>query len=97
MNTARHGGHCPASLTSQPTKENAGLQPGVELMKTNTSDCAATEAADKAFSALKARAAVRGCSLRALASGGYLMSQWGYSREVPDLRTVGDLLRRMGA
>jgi hypothetical protein len=79
------------------TKEDAEQKPGAEKMNTNTTDCAATEAAGKAFSTLQARAAVRGCALRALASGGYLMSQWSYSREVPDLCTVCSLLRRMGA
>jgi len=66
-------------------------------MKTYTEDCAANDADSKAFSTLQARAALKGCALRPLAGGGYLMSQWSYSREVPDLRTVGDLLRRMGA
>ena len=78
-------------------KENAEQKPGAEQMNTYTTDCAATEADSKAFFTLQARAAQKGCALRALAGGGYLMSQWGYSREVPDLRTVGDLLRRMGA
>ena len=66
-------------------------------MNTNTSDCAANDADSKAFSTLQARAALKGCALRTLAGGGYLMSQWSYSREVPDLRTVCSLLRRMGA
>lgn len=78
-------------------KENAEQKPGAEQMKTNTSDCAANDADSKAFSTLQARAALRGCTLRHLAGGGYLMSQWTYCREVPDLRTVCSLLRRMGA
>lgn len=97
MNAARHSGPCPASLTTPPTNKYAGLEPGAEEMKNNSSDCAASEADCQVFPALQARAARKGCTLRALSGGGYLMSQWGYSREVPDLRTVGDLLRRMGA
>jgi hypothetical protein len=79
------------------TKEDAEQKPGAEQMNTNTSDCAANDADSKDFSNLQARAAQRGCALRPLAGGGYLMSQWSYSREVPDPRTVCSLLRRMGA
>ena len=79
------------------TKENAGHEPGAEQMKTYALDCAASDADGKVFSTLQAHAALRGCSLRAVSGGGYLMSRWNYSREVPCLRAVGDLLRRMGA
>ncbi|MDE1947400.1 MAG: hypothetical protein KGL43_24835 [Burkholderiales bacterium] len=51
----------------------------------------------KEFATARAHAARVGCSLYELSSGGYLVSRWGWAREVPDLRAVGDMLRRIGA
>lgn len=92
--------HADADLSASPkddapTAENG--QGATGQSDVDGSHCAESEVSGKAFATLQARAALKGCQLRALAGGGYLMSQWAYSREVPDLRTVGDLLRRMGA
>lgn len=52
--------------------------------------------AGKALATMKARAARCGCSLHELADGGYLVGRWNYSKAVPCLRAVGDLLRQFG-
>ena len=49
----------------------------------------------KALSTMKARAALCGCTLHEL-SDGYLVGRWNYSKAVPCLRAVGDLLRQIG-
>ena len=50
----------------------------------------------KTFITMQAQAARCGCTLHELADGGYLVSRWNYSRAVPCLRAVGDMLRQMG-
>ena len=45
---------------------------------------------------VKSRAALCGCTLHEMADGTYLLGRWNYSRAVPCLRAVGDLLRRIG-
>ena len=50
----------------------------------------------KALATLKAQAALCGCSLVELADGSFLICRWDYSRAVPGLREVGDLLRQIG-
>ena len=37
-----------------------------------------------------------GKALHELADGAYLVGKWNYSKAVPCLRAVGDLLRRIG-
>lgn len=49
----------------------------------------------KALATMQARAAMAGCTLHELADG-YLVSRWNYSRVVPCLRCVGDMLRQIG-
>ena len=51
--------------------------------------------AGKALATMKARAALCGCTLHEL-SDGYLVGKWNYSKAVPCLRAVGDLLRQIG-
>lgn len=50
----------------------------------------------KALATMKARAAPCGCALHEL-SDGYLVGKWNYSKAVPSLRAVSDLLRKIGA
>lgn len=50
----------------------------------------------KALATLKAQAALCGCSLVELADGSFLICRWDYSRALPGLREVGDLLRQIG-
>lgn len=50
----------------------------------------------KALATMKARAALCGCSLHEMADGTFLLCQWNYSKALPCLRAVGDLLRRIG-
>lgn len=50
----------------------------------------------KALATMKARAALCGCTLHELSDGAYLVGKWNYSRAVPCLRAVGDLLRQIG-
>ena len=52
--------------------------------------------ADKCdLATMRARPAHRGCTLYEL-SDGYLVGRWRCSKAVPCLRSVGDLLRRIG-
>ena len=50
----------------------------------------------KALATMRARAALCGWTLHEMADGTYLLGRWNYSRAVPCLRAVGDLLRRIG-
>jgi hypothetical protein len=50
----------------------------------------------KALATMKARAALCGRTLIEMADGEFLVAKWNYSRAVPCLRAVGDLLRRIG-
>jgi len=101
-NVAAAGLAALGAVTAAPpvnaANDNAGLQPGVDLEqgKKTTMNCAVTEAECQHFANMQARAALCGCSLYALADGGYLVGRWGYSRAVPCLRAVGDLLRQIG-
>ena len=52
--------------------------------------------AGKALATMQARAALCGCTLHELSDGAYLVGKWNYSRAVPCLRAVGDLLRQIG-
>ncbi len=52
--------------------------------------------AGKALATMKARAALCGCTLIEMADGEFLVARWNYSRAVPCLRAVGDLLRQIG-
>jgi hypothetical protein len=50
----------------------------------------------KALATMTAQAARCGCALHELSDGGYLVCRWNYSKAVPCLRAVGDLLRQIG-
>jgi hypothetical protein len=54
------------------------------------------DGASKALATMKARAALCGCALIEMADGEFLVARWNYSKAVPCLRAVGDLLRQMG-
>ena len=49
----------------------------------------------KVFATKQAKAEQCGCSLHELADG-YLVGHWQYSKAVPCLRAVGDMLRQIG-
>ncbi|MBL8348933.1 MAG: hypothetical protein JNL87_01345 [Burkholderiaceae bacterium] len=77
-------------------------RPGSEVFKVQTQDgqanCAAPSGRDQEgvqFAKLSAIASRHRIVLHELA-GGYLMSRWSRSRELPDLRAVALLLRQMG-
>lgn len=59
-------------------------------------DFACTDGRGKALATMKARAALAGCTLHELADGGYIVGRWNYSKAVPCLRAVGELLRQIG-
>ena len=81
----------------KPTSDNAPWQARVEgKEKTDNGDCAQTDAGRKPFAKLAAHAALAGCTLHELASGGFLLCRWGLAKELPDLRAVAALLSRMG-
>lgn len=54
------------------------------------------DGASKALATMQARAALCGCTLHQLSDGAYLVGKWNYSKAVPCLRAVGDLLRQIG-
>lgn len=62
----------------------------------NNQDCANGDGDGKALATMKARAALCGCTLVEMADGEFLVARWNYSRALPCLRAVGDLLRQMG-
>ena len=66
-----------------------------EQAQTNHQYSANDDAGSKALATMKARAALCGCTLHEL-SDGYLVGKWNYSKAVPCLRAVGDLLRQIG-
>jgi len=90
------GASVPGPVT--PRSDNARLQPGVEGDQGTADgpDCAALDDDRKAVITMMAHAAQAGCTLHELASGGYLLCRWGMAKELPCLRAVGDLLRRIG-
>ena len=55
------------------------------------------DGAGKALATMKTRAARCGCTLHEMADGAFLVARCDYSRAVPCLRAVGDLLRQIGA
>jgi len=81
-----------------PGSDNARRQPGVveEQRSADSGDCANEGANREALAMMTARAALCGCTLHELSSGGYLLCRWEMSRELPCLRAVGNLLRRIG-
>lgn len=48
------------------------------------------------FEKAQAKAALLGCTLHQLSSGGYLLGRWTMCRELPDLRAVLTLLAQIG-
>lgn len=89
-----------APYIAAPVKDNAPKLAGTEGVedqsKTDTQDSAAAFADGKALFTMQARAAQAGCVLHELSGGGYLLCRWGLTKELPCLRAVGDLLRRLG-
>ena len=59
-------------------------------------DFASDEANRKAIAKMTARAALVGCTLHDLPDGGYLVTRWSWCKPLADLRSVGDLLRKIG-
>ena len=83
---------------SRPNEEEVGVC-GTALPKIHDNQhlhFANDDGNGKALSTLKARAAMCGCTLHELSYGGYLVCKWDYSRAVPCLRAVGDVLRQIG-
>lgn len=81
-----------------PKSDNARLPPGVigEQVLADNGDCANDGADRKAFATMTARATLCHCTRHELSGGGYLPCRWGMSSQLPCLRAVGDLLRRIG-
>lgn len=64
--------------------------------QTNRQHFANEEGDGKALATMKARAALYGCTLIEMADGEFLVARWNYSKALPCLRAVGDLLRQLG-
>jgi hypothetical protein len=52
--------------------------------------------AAKRFRTLQAKAALCGCELHALATGGFLLTRWGLTRELRSIDEVAQLLAQIG-
>ena len=81
-----------------PTSDKAHLAVGLvgEQKQADSRYCAGDAGHGKALATMKARAALCECTLHEMADGTYLLGRWNYSRAVPCLRVVSDLLRKMG-
>jgi hypothetical protein len=66
-------------------------------MSTSTTAADEGDASAKAVATLRAALALRGHELYALAGGGWLVSRWGMSRELPDLAAVHRFAKAVGA
>ena len=75
--------------------QRANAAPQVQTQN-NHPHFANDDGASKALVTMKARAALSGCTLIELADGAYLVGKWNYSRALPCLRSVGNLLRQIG-
>ena len=75
--------------------QRANAAPQVQTQN-NHPHFANDDGASKALATMKARAALSGCTLIELADGAYLVGKWNYSKAVPCLRSVGNLLRQIG-
>ena len=64
--------------------------------QTNHKHFANDDGDGKALATMKARAALCGCTLIEMADGEFLVARWNYSKAVPCLRAVGNLLRQIG-
>ena len=67
-----------------------------EDQRTDAAIVTGGDAERKAFATMQAQAARAGCGLHELASGAFLLTRWGLSRELPDMRAVAGLLAQMG-
>ena len=83
---------------SRPNSKGAGVcgTNAPETYNNQHPHFANDDGASKALATMKARAALCGCTLIELADGAYLVGRWNYSKAVPCLRAVGDMLRQMG-
>jgi len=82
----------------RPNEEGVGVC-GTNALETHDNehgDFACDDGAGKALATMQARAALAGCTLIELADGGFLVARWNYSKAVPCLRAVGDMLRQIG-
>ena len=81
---------------SRPNDEGQRWRAAPQVQTQNNHlHCADDDGDGKALATMKARAALCGCFLHEL-SDGYLVCKWNYSKAVPCLRAVGDLLRQIG-
>ena len=85
-----------------PTNEKGPSASDARALENNTNESPDFAVDDqsrqaKTFATLQAQAALAGHVLQRLADGTYTLSRWGAYSELPTLREVGDLLRRMGS
>jgi len=92
------GAAAPPHVGVTPTSDNAPWQARVEgKEKTDNDDFASDNERGQALAVMRARAELAGCALHELGQGGFLVGGRGYSKAAPDLRSVGNLLRAIGA
>ena len=82
---------------NRQTCEGVGSrEPNPPKTDTNTHrDFASDDAHGKAVATVTARATQCDCTLQEMAAGWFLVARWNYSRALPCLRAVGNLLRRI--
>jgi hypothetical protein len=83
---------------NRPNKEGVGARDANPLRthSNEQANFASSDAIGKAFASMLGQAARRGCTLRELSDGRYLIGGRGHIVAVPCLRAVGDLLRQIG-
>jgi hypothetical protein len=74
----------------RPAPQGQQISPSADIV-------ADLDGGSKAFVTLQARAAMLGYELIELGASRYILTRWGLTtRELPDLRTVAEMLRRIG-
>ena len=93
----QHGAHAPGQTApvESATPGGSGQALQGDRGTVSTPIVSAFDSQRKSFEHARALAALAGCTLHELASGGYLLGR-GMCRELPDLRAVHTLLAQMG-
>ena len=85
-------------MTAGANDEGVGVSSAdpFQTSKITQSDFAITGDFDQALRSIRVHLNAKGFNLHELECGGYLVARWGMARELPCLRAVGNMLRRIG-
>lgn len=85
-----------APLFAPPNDEEREVPPHHPLSKDLRNVCDFASRLEARQGLIKAELNARGFLVHATADDGFVVSRWGYSRLVPDLRSLAGLLRQIG-